>query len=191
MKGEIIVYTGPMFGSKTLALLSAYERATIARKKVKAFKPRLDNRFGESAIKSRSFKDAEIKAINIENISELRNYDAEVYIIDEFEFLKGDPQIIREMADLGKKFHISGLDMTAEGKPFGPMPDLMSYADRVIKYTAVCDGCGEDAIYSFFKGINNEDIVVGNSEYVPLCRDCWLKSMSEKEQKKNEQSRNK
>ena len=37
--GQITVYTGPMFSGKTNALLSAYERAAIAGKKVKAFKP--------------------------------------------------------------------------------------------------------------------------------------------------------
>ena len=181
MKGEIIVHTGPMFSGKTLALLSAYERATIAHKKVLAFKPSLDNRFGHNAIKSRKFKDAEIVAENIESIVELKNYDADVYIIDEFEFLSGDVQVIREMADEGKKFHISGLDMTAEGKPFGPMPALMCIADVVIKYTAVCDECGDDAIYSFFKGKKDKDIVVGNHEYVPLCRACWIRKMKEKE----------
>lgn len=87
-----------------------------------------------------------------------------------------------EMADMGKQFYISGLDMTAEGKPFGLMPQLMSIADSVVKFTAVCDECGEDAVYSFFKGRKDKDIVVGNHEYVPLCRSCWYRKMKEKEQ---------
>lgn len=182
MNGEIIVHTGPMFSGKTLALLSAYERATIAHKSLLAFKPQLDNRFGENLIKSRRFGEAE--AINLQDIAEIQKYDAEIYIIDEFQFLKGDVQIIRNMADDGKKFHIAGLDMTAEGKPFGLMPQLCCIADHVYKYTAVCADCGEDAIYSFFLGNKEKDIVVGNMEYIPLCREHWKKRTNQKEQQK-------
>ena len=172
MNGEIIVYTGPMFSGKTLALLRAYERAEIARKKLIAFKPKLDDRFGQNVIKSRRFGEAE--AINIKNIEEIRNYDAEIYIIDEF-------QILRELADSGKKIHVAGLDMTAEGKPFGLMPQLFAIADCIEKYTSVCVDCGGDAIYSFFLGHKSEDVVVGNNEYIPLCRACWSKRMKMKE----------
>lgn len=179
MKGEIIVYTGPMFSGKTLALLSAYERATIAHKSVLAFKPKLDYRFGENLIKSRKF--GQVEAISIDDVSQLRFYEAEIYIIDEFQFLKGNVQVIREMADMGKKFHIAGLDMTAEGKPFNLMPQLLSIADHVEKYTAVCVDCGEDAIYSFYLSKKSNDILVGNNEYVPLCRTCWKNRMEEKE----------
>ena len=49
--GQITVYTGPMFSGKTNLLLGAYERATIAHKDVKAFKPKLDDRFGSNIIK--------------------------------------------------------------------------------------------------------------------------------------------
>lgn len=180
VNGEIIVHTGPMFSGKTLALLSAYERATIAHKKIAAFKPQIDNRFGDNLIKSRRFGEAE--AISIKNISEIKKYDADVYIIDEVQFLEGDVNIIRDMANDGKKFHIAGLDMTAEGKPFGLMPEVLSIADRVEKYTAVCTDCGEDAIYSFFLGKKSKDVVVGNNEYIPLCRNCWKKRMKMKEQ---------
>ncbi len=179
MSGEIIVYTGPMFSGKTLALLSAYERAVIAHKNLLAFKPRLDDRFGENVIKSRRFGEA--KAINIQSIAEIQKYDAEIYIIDEFQFLDGSVEPIQKMAYEGKKFHIAGLDMTAEGKPFGPMPQLFAIADHVYKYTAVCEDCGSDATYSFFLGNKKNDIVVGDNEYIPLCRECWRKRMKEKE----------
>ena len=86
------------------------------------------------------------------------------------------------MANNGKNFHIAGLDMTAEGKPFGMMPQIMAYADDVIKYTAVCAKCGGDAIYSFYLGKKSEDIVVGNNEYCPYCRTCWTEEMIKKEQ---------
>ena len=74
--GQITVYTGPMFSGKTNLLLGAFERATIAHKKVLAFKPKLDARFGDNIIKSRRF--GEIEAINIASVDDLKKYDADV-----------------------------------------------------------------------------------------------------------------
>ena len=70
--GQITVYTGPMFSGKTNALLSAYERAAIAGKKVKAFKPSIDDRFGMDVIKSRRF--GEIEATCIASLKELKKF---------------------------------------------------------------------------------------------------------------------
>ncbi len=174
---QITVYTGPMFSGKTNLLLGAFERATIAHKKVLAFKPKIDDRFGDNIIKSRRF--GEIPAINLNSIDELKKYDADVYIIDEFQFLTGDIRIIMDMCDnKGKKFFISGLDMTAERKPFGLMPELLAIADDVVKCVAICNDCAEEtAVYSYFLGKKDVDIVVGNSEYIPLCRKCMAKRL--------------
>ena len=177
MQNKIVVYTGPMFSGKTTALLGAYERATIAHKKVLAFKPQLDNRFGENVIKSRKF--GEVQAISITNLEELLKYDVDVYIIDEFQFLEGDIKVLLELVDTrGKSIYVSGLDMTAERKPFGLMPELLAIADCVQKFVAVCHDCDEEkAIYSYYLGRKDTDIVVGNTEYIPLCRKCMQKRL--------------
>jgi len=177
MQNRITVYTGPMFSGKTTALLGAYERAMIAHKKVLAFKPKIDDRFGDNVIRSRKF--GEVSAISISNIKELLDYDVDVYIIDEFQFLEGDIKDILELTDArGKCLFISGLDMTAERKPFGLMPELLAVADSVQKFVAICHDCDEEnAIYSYFLGKKNVDIVVGNTEYIPLCRKCMQKRL--------------
>ncbi len=182
MKGKIVVYTGPMFSEKSAELITAYGRAQLAHRSVGAFKPKIDDRFGNDVIRSR--KIGEIPAINIQDVHELLSYDVDVYIIDEFQFLTGDVTIIDDMANRGKKFFIAGLDKTAEGKPFGLMPDLLAIADEVKKLTAVCVDCSKDdddgAVNSFFLGKKDADIVIGNSEYVPLCRKHWLLRMEKK-----------
>lgn len=182
MKGKIVVYTGPMFSEKSAELITAYGRAQLAHRSVGAFKPKMDDRFGNDVIKSR--KIGEIPAINIQSIEEIEQYDVDVYIIDEFQFLIGDVMTIDAMANKGKKFFIAGLDKTAEGKPFGLMPELLAVADEVKKLTAVCVDCSKDdddgAVNSFFLGRKDADIVIGNSEYVPLCRRHWLERMMKK-----------
>ena len=47
---ELIVYTGPMFGSKTTKMLTVLERASYQKKKVIAFKPKMDDRYDEGKI---------------------------------------------------------------------------------------------------------------------------------------------
>ena len=80
------------------------------------------------------------------------------------------------MAESGKKFYISGLNLTAEKKPFGKMGDLMCMADNVQMMTSICEVCKcENAIFSFFKGTKTDDIYVGDSEYIPVCRNCYNK----------------
>lgn len=180
MNGMIVVYTGPMFSSKSVMMFFAYDKNMIAGKKVLAFKPRKDDRFGDDVIKSRSLEQT-LKAINISDLSELLQYEADVYIIDEFQFLRGDIYTIQKMANEGKVFYISGLDMTAEGKPFGIMPELLAIADQVHKGVAICNDCKqENATHSYYLGNKDKDVQIGDKEYIPLCRSCWAKRMERK-----------
>ena len=40
---------------------------------------------------------------------------------------------------------VAGLDTDFRGEPFGPMPILMSMAERVDKLHAICMVCGDEA----------------------------------------------
>ena len=105
--GDINVYSGPMKCGKTQQILNEYKRQLIAGKKVKMFKPTIDTRAGRDVVASRNGID--IPATSIYKISDLEKYDADVYCIDEFQFLKGNVKTIEEMASEGKKFFIAGL----------------------------------------------------------------------------------
>lgn len=177
--GEINVFTGPMKCGKSKKIFDELDRQLIAGKKVQMFKPALDSRFGESVIASRSGK--KISAVNIKNIEEIGAYDAEVYFIDEFQFLEGNLATIEKLAGCGKKFYIAGLNLTAEKKPFGKMGDLLCLADNVHMLTAICEECKcENAIFSYFKGTKDCDIAIGDSEYLPVCRKCYNKLTEQK-----------
>lgn len=172
--GDINVYTGPMKCGKTQKMLNELDRQIIAGKDIKIFKPSIDTRFGENIVQTRSGK--KIDAININSIDELENYNADIYFIDEFQFLNGNVDTIEKMAESGKKFYISGLNLTAEKKTFGKMGDLMCLADNVQMMTSICEICkNENAIFSYFKGNKSSDILIGDSEYIPVCRNCYNK----------------
>ena len=170
--GDINVYSGPMKCGKTQQILNEYKRQLIAGKRVKMFKPAIDTRGNKNVVASRNGID--IPAISINKISDLEKYDADVYCIDEFQFLKGNVKTISQMADEGKKFFIAGLNLTAEKKPFGKMADLFCIADNIVMLTAICDNCKNDnAVFTYYKGGKDCDIVIGDKEYMSLCRHCY------------------
>lgn len=178
--GDINVFTGPMKCGKTQKILDEAQRQQIAGKDIKVFKPKIDDRFANEAVISR--KGYKLDAIGINNIEEIKNYDADVYIIDEFQFLKGDLAELNRLAQKGKKFYISGLNLTSERKPFGKMGDLLCMADNVQMLTSVCENCrSEEAIFTYFKGKQKDkDILVGDEGlYIPVCRKCYEKLMNE------------
>lgn len=175
--GYINVYTGPMKCGKSQMIFNELKRQLIAGKNIKVFKPSLDNRSGDNVISTRAGNC--VKAINITDISELENYDADSYFIDEFQFLSGDVNVIDKMAASGKKFYIAGLNLTSEKKTFGQMGNLMCIADNIEIMTSICEVCkSEEAIFSYFKGLKDNDIVIGDSEYIPVCRQCYNKLLS-------------
>ena len=183
--GDINVYTGPMKCGKGHVILQEAKRQLIAGKTIQIFKPGIDNRFDEDYVEDRNGN--KLKAVNINSIDELKDYDADVYIIDEFQFLNGDVKVIEDLAQEGKKFFIAGLNLTSEKKPFGKMGDLLCVSDHVTTMTSICEICKRDnAIFSFYKGDNKSgDIELGDSEYVPVCRECYNEMVEKFKELKN------
>lgn len=170
--GDINVFCGPMKSGKTNQILNEYKRQLIAGKNVKMFKPSVDTRGDKNVVASKNGID--IPSIIIDSISDLEKYDADVYCIDEFHFLDGDVNVIEKLADKGKKFFISGLNLTAERKPFGKMADLLCIADNVQMLTAICDNCkNENAVLTYFKGGKDTEILFSDNQYMALCRNCY------------------
>lgn len=171
--GDINVYTGPMKCGKSNKIIEEAKRQMIAGKQIKIFKPKIDTRFAENYIMDRNGN--KLESINIDNIEDIKKYDADVYIIDEFQFLNGDVGCIEKMAESGKKFFIAGLNLTSEGKPFGKMGDLLCVSDNVHSMTSICEICKRDnAIFSYYKqGKKNSDIQIGDTDYIPVCRECF------------------
>ena len=177
--GNINVFSGPMKCGKSQNLINEANRQIIAGKNIKIFKPLMDDRFSNDNIKDRNGNS--ISAINIENINEIENYDADIYFIDEFQFLNGELDSIQKLVDKGKKFYISGLNLTAERKPFGKMGELLCNADNVQMMTSICECCHTDnAVYSFCKEEKTGDILIGDSQYIPVCSKCYEKLTRER-----------
>ncbi len=87
--------------------------------------------------------------------------------------------IVMELLKQGRI--VAGLDMDFMGKPFGPMPALLSIAEYVTKVHAICVRCGNLARHSFRKSAEEQVVVLGEKDkYEPLCRFCYNKATGKK-----------
>lgn len=177
--GCIEVVCGSMFSGKTEELLRRVKRARLARHRVVLFKPRIDNRYDDVKVVSHEGIKAEATAIaSPAEIFSFVNLESapEVVGIDEAQFF--DDAIVdaaETLANAGVRVICAGLDQDYRGKPFGPMPALMSVAEYVTKLQAVCSRCGAAACRSQrLIGMEGQLFVGGASDYEPRCRRCFV-----------------
>jgi thymidine kinase len=175
--GWIEVVCGSMFSGKTEELIRRLKRAKIANKNIKAFKPKIDNRYHETEIMSHD--ENSVHSIPVSHSSEiLKAIDSttEVVAIDEAQFFDTQlPDVCNEIALKGIRVIIAGLDMDYLGNPFGPMPQLLAIAEYVTKLHAICMVCGGTAQLSFRIEKNTADqVLVGAKDmYEARCRKCF------------------
>ena len=148
--GWIEVIVGPMFSGKSEELIRRLRRAEIARQRVQIFKPAIDQRYTATGIVSHS---------GLEIASELVSEAHEILIkvsprtevvgIDEGQFLgDGLVDVCTQLADLGKRVMVTGLDTDFMGRPFEPIPRLLAVAEEITKLLAICVRCGNPAVHT-------------------------------------------
>lgn len=166
---------GSMFSGKTEELIRRLRRSQIANLNVEIFKPKKDNRYNESAVVSHDLNS--IQSTPVENAAAILLLESNVQVagIDEGQFFDDElPNVCNILANRGVRVIVAGLDMDFEGKPFGPMPQLMAIAEHVTKLYAVCVQCGGAASYSYRITDSNARILIGEKEsYEPRCRICY------------------
>ncbi len=174
-KGWVEVICGSMFSGKTEELIRRLRRAEFAKQKVEIFKPGVDTRYDENNVVSH--EGTTIRSTPVPSSSNLLLLagDIEVVGIDEAQFFDdGLPAVCVQLAGQGVRVIIAGLDMDFQGRPFGPMPQLMAMAEFVTKVHAICMRCGELATFSHRTTAHKELVVLGETDtYEPLCRGCF------------------
>jgi thymidine kinase len=178
--GWIEAICGPMFSGKSEELMRRLRRAMIARKRVQVFKPAIDQRYSSDEIVSHN--DLRMKSQVIQRASEilpLLDPRTEVVGIDEANFFGPDlVEIATQLADSGKQVMIAGLDTDYMGRPFPPMPELLSLAETITKTLAICMRCGNPAKHTQRLVESSDLIVVGaGGMYEARCRRCFEPGM--------------
>ncbi|MBV6495533.1 MAG: thymidine kinase [Acidobacteria bacterium ACB1] len=175
--GWIEVIVGSMFSGKSEELIRRLNRARIARQKVLVFKPQIDARYSKQEIASHSGQTHD--SIPVTTTAEMLSHiadDTQVVGIDEGQFF--DLEIIdavNKLASEGKRVIIAGLDQDFMGKPFEPMPQLLSIAEFITKTHAICVKCGSTANYSQRTVDSDARVEVGAADkYEARCRKCFI-----------------
>lgn len=181
-KGSLEVICGCMYSGKTEELIRRVKREEIARRRVQVFKSHLDTRHSLEVIRTHAGRTIEAKQVprsSSERLKTMIESNVDVIAIDEIQFFDdGIVSICDDLANSGVRVIVAGLDLDFRGEPFpGPMPALLSKADKVSKLTAVCVECGDPATRTQ-RLVNGEPakwdeaiLVVGAyDEYQAVCR---------------------
>ena len=176
-RGWIEVICGSMFSGKTEELIRRLKRAKIANLKIEIYKPAADTRYDVTKIVSHDANAiASTQVANSAEILALAEH-AQVVGIDEAQFFdEGIVAVCETLVMQGKRVIVAGLDMDYLGKPFGPMPALLSVADFITKLHAICVQCGHLANVSYRTSDEEGTVVLGEkNNYEPRCRVCASK----------------
>ena len=186
--GSIEVVCGCMFSGNTEELIRRLRRATIAKQKVEIFKPSVDTRYDEEDVVSHNRTAIRSTPVQFASDILLLTGESDVIGIDEAQFF--DDQIIevcRKLANSGKRVIVAGLDMDANGNPFGPMPQLLAIAEFVTKLHAICTVSGSLASFSYKLTSSEQTVELGEADiYEARNRKYFYEGQKEKQSKKNQ-----
>lgn len=174
--GWIEVICGPMFSGKTEELIRRLRLAQIAKQRVEIFKPAIDTRYTAEHIASHNDQKFQCTPVSdAARIIELVGDHTRVIGIDEAQFF--DERLItvcQKLANRSLRVIVAGLDQDFLGKPFGPMPQLLSVAESILKLKAVCMVCGGLATKTQRITGETKQVVVGALDhYEARCRACF------------------
>ena len=170
---EFKIYCGPMFGSKTTKMLTVLERASFQKKKVIAFKPKMDERYAQSSIVTHA--GLRFDAHNVQTGDEILelSQDYDVIGVDEAFMIEGAAEALIGLYKQGKTVVISSIQLSASGQTFEEIKNILPWATKIEVCPAVCVKTGKDAFFTVKKSEVSTEIEVGGAEkYEPRAWEC-------------------
>lgn len=161
---EFIVYTGPMFGSKTTKMLSVLERCSYQNRRVIAFKPKMDARYSEGEICTHA--GLKFPAINVNTGKDILDLSEEFDVIgvDEAFMIDDCAEALISLYKKGKTIVASSIQMSASGNIFTEVKEILPWATKIEVCPAVCVKTGNNAYYTVRKVSNLSEIEVGGAD---------------------------
>ena len=201
--GFLEIIYGPMKSGKTSRLLQLYKQFKFCEIPVMVINNCKDNRYSETHLASHD--KIMIHCIQADKLSELVNFDcinsthtkefsgthtkefsgthskefseAKVILINEAQFFEDIVLWVTIAVErYNKNVYICGLNSDYMRKPFGNWLDLEQICDKVTHLHSWCGVCKkQQALFSHRVSSEREKIVIGSDNYIPVCRNCWLK----------------
>ena len=183
---ELILYTGPMFSSKTTRLLMEADKRQYQKQSIISFKSKMDDRYtqvGEIVTHNFNKIPAHLISTGDEMLTKIAEQTAlgtniDTVIIDELFLIENGAAACVNLFKKGYNVIVASIDLSFAGEAFKEVKELMPYCTKIEKCTAVCAVCQSDARYTNRKtqislsNTNKEgNIQVGGSElYEARCQ---------------------
>ncbi|KAK7072749.1 Thymidine kinase, cytosolic [Halocaridina rubra] len=181
MRGQVQIIFGPMFSGKTTELMRRLKRYQIAKHNCLIIKYAKDVRYDNDGIATHDKQT--LPAVSTTVLQDLKE-KAEAYSvigIDEGQFFPDTVEFAEEMANRGKIVIVAALDGTFQRSGFGNILSLVPLCESVVKLTAVCMICFEEASYTRRTSSETSVEVIGGSEkYIATCRKCYFTATPQK-----------
>jgi thymidine kinase len=179
--GYLELILGSMFSGKTSYLLEVYKKCMFCNIPVAVINYTADNRYTTEPMLSTHDKQM-IPCILACSIQEaITNHQdmiehADTILINEGQFFPDIEEEVKQLVEISnKRVYICGLDGDFERKPLGSLLQLVPFSDNVIKLKSLCSLCrdGTPGVFSFRTTNEKNQVVIGSSNYIPLCRKCY------------------
>jgi thymidine kinase len=187
--GYLELIVGSMFSGKTSYLLEIYKKCVFCDIPIAVINYEDDVRYSDSMLSTHDKKMIPcIKARKISDAVMLESSKinaAEVVLINEGQFFPDiEEQVHILVEQMKKRVYICGLDGDFERKPIGQLHNLIPFCDEIIKLKSLCSICrdGTPGIFSFRITNEIDQVVIGSSNYIPLCRKCYNSETIKKEE---------
>jgi len=174
--GKLHLILGPMFSGKTTKLIEIYNENQEKNKQVIAINYDADRRYHDSMLSTHD--KVMIPCIFTESIAEILQHpsitSANIILINEGQFFPDIYEAVLMLVEQhGKTVYICGLDGDFQRNRFGDLLSLIPFCDSVVKLTARCNLCNEPAIFSRRITCETAQVVIGSTNYIPVCRACY------------------
>ena len=186
--GYLELILGSMFSGKTSYLLDVYKKCVFCNIPVAVINYAADNRYTTEPMLSTHDKQM-IPCILANTIEEaIHNnqaaiHRAETILINEGQFFPDiDTEVRRLVERENKRVYICGLDGDFNRKPMGALLHLIPFSDHITKLKSLCSLCrdGTPGIFSFRITNETDQVIIGSSSYLPLCRGCYQRETRNK-----------
>ena len=173
--GYLKVILGPMFSGKTTELMRIYNKYNSCDIRCCIINHISDNRYDEEKICNHN--GVMLPSQNFNKLQEMlylvTNYD--IFLINEGQFFEDLYDIVNLLVNMHKKrVYVCGLDGDYKRRKFGSILDIVPLCDEVIKLKAICKRCKKKPeIFTHRLSNEQEQTVIGNDNYISLCRNCY------------------
>lgn len=188
-EGYLELILGPMFSGKTSTLKKIYDQCIYCNIPVMVINYSADNRYCDASMMSTHDK-IMIPCIKSTTILEiLENHKdtldaAEVILINEGQFFSDISHVVDLVETKHKRVYICGLDGDFQKNKIGSLLNLIPHCDNVCKLKSLCSECrtGKSGLFSYRITNETDQVVIGVENYKPVCRSCFKRLSSNKEQ---------